>query len=313
MASLYDWDTTAANNDDADTTINWLENQNPGTVNNSARAMMAQIAKFRRDLGATVTAGGTANALAVTANSAFFALANGLIVSFIAASDNTGAATLSANSLTAKSIRIITGNGDVALSGGEIQAGGLFLCIYNTALNSSSGGWQLINPAVLGKWIATVQGSAVSLSNSSTSAQNIFASANDALTVVAATTYRFRGRFLFNTGTTTHTTAFGLGGTATFTSIAYTAHATSSAADTLATPQTRHVATASAAVLTATSTAATTNIVVDGTMRINAAGTIIPQVTFSAGPTGTCETAIDSYFELEPVGSNTVAAVGPWA
>lgn len=313
MASIYDWSTTAAANSTADSTINFAEGMDPGDVNDSARALMARVAQFLDDLGGVATAGGTANAITVTAASAFSALANGLIVAFSAASDNTGATTLSVNGLTAKSVRIITGNGDEALSGGEIQSGGVFLCIYKTALNGAAGGWQLINPAALGVWIATVQGSAVSLSNSSTSAQNIFAAANDTLTVVASTTYRFRARLLFNTGTTTHTTAFGLGGTATFTSIAYTSHATSSAADTLATPQTRHVATASAAVLTATSVAATTNIVIEGVMRINAAGTIIPQVTFSAGPTGTCETAIDSYFEIEPIGSNTVAAVGPWA
>lgn len=150
MASIWDWSTTASNNDDADSTINWLENMVPGDVNNSARAMMAQIAKFRRDLGGTVTATGSANAIAVTANSAFAALADGLIVSFVAANDNTGAATLAANGLTAKSIRIMTTSGDTALSGGEIQAGGVFLCIYNTALNSAAGGWQLINPASAG-------------------------------------------------------------------------------------------------------------------------------------------------------------------
>lgn len=40
---LKAWSTTAADNDDADSAINWLENQLPSTVNNSARAMMAVI------------------------------------------------------------------------------------------------------------------------------------------------------------------------------------------------------------------------------------------------------------------------------
>jgi len=162
------------------------------------------------------------------------------------------------------------------------------------------------------KQIATVQGSTVALSNSSTSAQNIFAAANDVLTVAAATTYRFRARLAFNTGATSHTTAFGFGGTATFTACDYTSLAMSSAAGTLATPQMLRVASAAATVLTAASTAVTTDIMIEGIIRVNAAGTIIPQVTFSAGPTGTCETAIDSFFELEPIGSNTVAAVGNW-
>jgi hypothetical protein len=45
--SVFDWSTTAANNDDADSGINWSESQLPSTVNNSARGMMAAIAKFR--------------------------------------------------------------------------------------------------------------------------------------------------------------------------------------------------------------------------------------------------------------------------
>lgn len=43
------WDTAAANNDDADTDINWAEGQAPSTVNNSARAMMAAVATWLRD------------------------------------------------------------------------------------------------------------------------------------------------------------------------------------------------------------------------------------------------------------------------
>lgn len=45
------WSTTAADNDDADTNINWAEGQGPETVNNSARAMMAAQAVFLRDGG----------------------------------------------------------------------------------------------------------------------------------------------------------------------------------------------------------------------------------------------------------------------
>ncbi len=40
---LKAWSTTAADNDDADSAINWLEGQLPSTVNGSARAMMAVI------------------------------------------------------------------------------------------------------------------------------------------------------------------------------------------------------------------------------------------------------------------------------
>jgi hypothetical protein len=178
--------------------------------------------------------------------------------------------------------------------------------LYFAVANSARG----VVPA---KQIAAVAGAAVALTNNITTAQNIFAAAGDVLTLAANTTYRFRARLKFNTGATSHTTAFGLGGTATFTSIGYTAQSISAAANTLATPQQRDVESAAAAVLTAASTAVTTSIVIEGILRTNAAGTIIPQVTFSAGPTGTCETAINSFFEVEPIGDDTVAAVGQWA
>lgn len=41
--AFKDWSTTAADNDDADASINWSEGQAPSTVNGSARAMMAAL------------------------------------------------------------------------------------------------------------------------------------------------------------------------------------------------------------------------------------------------------------------------------
>jgi len=161
--------------------------------------------------------------------------------------------------------------------------------------------------------VAAVKGTKTALSNSITTAQAIFAAANDTLTLDASSTYRFRAKIGLNTGATSHTTAFSLGGTATFTSISYVANTTSSAAATLATPQMIRVETAAATVLNAASTAVTTDIVIEGEMEINAAGTIIPQVTFSAGPTGTCEVALDSFFEIWVTGPNAVNYVGDWS
>lgn len=43
MTGIKDWSTTAGNNDNADSAINWAEGQAPSTVNNSSRAMMALI------------------------------------------------------------------------------------------------------------------------------------------------------------------------------------------------------------------------------------------------------------------------------
>jgi len=46
---IEDWSKTAADNDDADAAINWVENQPPSTVNNSARAMMAATRTWYED------------------------------------------------------------------------------------------------------------------------------------------------------------------------------------------------------------------------------------------------------------------------
>ena len=147
MSSIWDWSTTASSNATADSAINWAEGQTPGSVNDSSRGMMKRIKELLNDLGGVATAGGTANAVTVTSSSPFTAYASGLRVTFKAVSDNTAATTLSVNSIGAKSIRKFTLAGEVALSGGEIQDDGIYELIYDTTLNSASGGWLLLNPS----------------------------------------------------------------------------------------------------------------------------------------------------------------------
>jgi hypothetical protein len=52
------------------------------------RGMMGRNAEFVKDLGGALTAGGTANALTVTANSAFTSYADGLTMLLRIATDN---------------------------------------------------------------------------------------------------------------------------------------------------------------------------------------------------------------------------------
>lgn len=147
MSSIYDWSLTAANNGNADSAINWQEGQLPSTVNNSARQMMTREAEFLKDIGGTVSGGGTANAITATANSPFTAYASGQIVAVKATATNTSATTLSVNAIGAKSVRKSNEAADVALSGGEIISGGVYFFIYDTALNSAAGGWLMLNPS----------------------------------------------------------------------------------------------------------------------------------------------------------------------
>ncbi|ODA95556.1 hypothetical protein BFX40_23640 [Mesorhizobium sp. SEMIA 3007] len=146
MSSIYSWSTTAATNSTSDTLINWAEGQAPSTVNGSAREMMARVAEFIDDIGGAIAAGGTANALTVTANSPFAAYADGLMLAVRIATDNTGAATLNVNGLGVKSIRKMVAAGEVVLASGDLQAAGISEFRYSTALNSGAGAWLLLNP-----------------------------------------------------------------------------------------------------------------------------------------------------------------------
>lgn len=168
MSSIYDWSTTAASNGNADTGINYAEGMPPSALNDSARQAMARIAEILKDLGGSVSAGGTAGALTVTATSAFSTLADGRFLSFRATADNTAAATLNVNSLGAKSIRKITTSGEAPIAAGDIKSTGIYIVMYSAALNSTAGGWLLINPAMLD--IATV----VTLTGSQTLSNKTF-------------------------------------------------------------------------------------------------------------------------------------------
>lgn len=149
MASIYDWSLTAADNATADSGLTWAEGQVPSTVNNSARVMMERIAELLGDIGGALAAGGTANGITVTANSDFTTYANGRMIAFKAAADNTGAVTLNVNSIGAKTVRKMDTSGDVALVSGDIKQNGVYVARYNTSLNGGAGGWQLINPPIL--------------------------------------------------------------------------------------------------------------------------------------------------------------------
>src|SRR5215208_1265660 len=68
------WSTTAASNATADPAVNWAEGMAPSAVNDSARAMMASVAKWRDDvygITAGLSTGGTSTAFTVTTNASY--------------------------------------------------------------------------------------------------------------------------------------------------------------------------------------------------------------------------------------------------
>lgn len=147
-----------------------------------------------------------------------------------------------------------------------------------------------------------------------TAAQSPFASAADAFTVEPGI-YHFKGQIILETGNTSHATSFGLGGTATYTSVQWCSIAKSAADDTLATPQMGNwegvsAGAFAAAAVTAASTAVETVIIVEGEVDVLAGGTLIPQITFGAAPGGTNTAAIGSFFELTRIGPSGTVGLG---
>ncbi|KQZ31572.1 hypothetical protein ASD50_14985 [Mesorhizobium sp. Root552] len=96
-------------------------------------------------------AGGSANALTITPAVAMAAYADQDVVTFEAASNNSGAATLNISGVGAKAIRKIIGGADVALASGDLRAGGRYMVNYDSAANSAAGAWVLTSlPITLG-------------------------------------------------------------------------------------------------------------------------------------------------------------------
>lgn len=150
----------------------------------------------------------------------------------------------------------------------------------------------------------------------SASAQSPFEAARDVITLPGSTTYLFELLLqITGMGGTTRTTALEFdAGTATLTSISYLAEIWTGAAQAIAgATGVKHSIAATAQVINATVATAAATIRAKGIVRINAGGTFIPQIKFSADPTGTLICEQDSFFVMTPLGSNTVGSIGSWA
>lgn len=126
--TTYKWSTTASSNDTADSTINWREAQAPSTVNDSARAMMAAIAKWRDDQSGNLVTGGTSTAYTLTTNQVFTALTDGISVTCRMSATNGASPTLNVDSLGAKSIARVYGS---AIRTADLKSGGIYTFTYD--------------------------------------------------------------------------------------------------------------------------------------------------------------------------------------
>lgn len=148
---------------------------------------------------------------------------------------------------------------------------------------------------------------------SQTAAQKMFSTpTNGALTVNAATTYQFESVFDLTTmSASSGTFGWALGGTATFTTIKWWSTANKAALSTFLAWQNTFNATAANTALATSTTATVGAAFINGIIRVNAGGTIIPSVSLSVAAAAVVQAG--SYFRCWPIGTNTVASVGNWS
>ena len=131
-ATVYKWSQTADTNATADASINWAEGMAPSAVNNSARAMMAAVSKWRDDMAGAAATIGSSNAYLLTSSQSFASLSamSGQRVCFTPNFTSTGAATINVDTLGAKALRAAP---TVELSPGALVSGTPYCAVYNNA------------------------------------------------------------------------------------------------------------------------------------------------------------------------------------
>jgi hypothetical protein len=143
-----------------------------------------------------------------------------------------------------------------------------------------------------------------------------FPTAYNAATLSGTTTYLIEGQILITKpATTTCTVGMGFITTSlTVTSLEYTCLGWTAAANGLATAQgSVHISGIAGKAVTATGTTVEVTLMFKGILRTNAGGTIEPALYFSASPGTGTTVNVGSYFQLTPIGTNTMTQIGTFA
>ena len=134
MASgFYTWlQSLGGGNATSDSTVNWAEGQAPSSINDSARNMMAQIARYRDDIAGAIVTGGTSTAYTVTSYEVFDTLAHlgGQMIAFTPHTTNGATVTLNVDGLGAKPLR---SSPSTELLAGTIIQGTPYVAVYNVS------------------------------------------------------------------------------------------------------------------------------------------------------------------------------------
>jgi microcystin-dependent protein len=130
--TLYKWSQTASADATADSTINWAEGQSPSSVNDSARGMMAAIAKYRDDVAGAIVTTGTSTAYAVNTYQVFQSLSqlNGQVIAFTPHATNGATVTINVDGLGARPLRSAP---SAELPAGTIIQGTPYAALYNNS------------------------------------------------------------------------------------------------------------------------------------------------------------------------------------
>lgn len=144
--------------------------------------------------------------------------------------------------------------------------------------------------------------------------QAIFPTTGDAITLIAGGTYYFDALYSFTKGANNVSTFLLFGGTATLTTIRYFVQGVTAATATTAVAMlSQNSAVATEVEFAAAGTGVHVRGLLTGCLEVNAAGTFIPQMNFSAATGSTPAVNVDTFFRIYQVGQNPITAIGPWA
>ncbi len=131
---VYKWTTTPGPNATSDPSVNWAEGMAPSAVNDSARAMMSSVAKYRDDISGLITTTGTGSAYVIATNQGGLQTAPvGTQIAIRPHSTNAAGATLAVDGGSAAPIQSRSG---VAIGAGVLVAGSPY-----TLIKDDFGGW----------------------------------------------------------------------------------------------------------------------------------------------------------------------------
>lgn len=130
--TFYKWQQASGSNANVDATVNWAEGQAPSTVNDSARGMMAAIAKYRDDIAGAIVTAGTSTAYTVSSYEVFDTLAHlgGQMIAFTPHVTNGATVTLNVDLLGAKPLRSAP---NVEIFAGTLVQGTPYIATYNNS------------------------------------------------------------------------------------------------------------------------------------------------------------------------------------